>query len=76
MASKIFVPGLNCILSLADTVIALNSSELPRGNCRSALRTSVYVKKTGGTDDVISRDKTEYSSHALAEVVNGIKRNE
>ena len=29
------------------------------------------VKKTGFTDDVITRDKNEYSSHALAEVVDG-----
>ena len=28
------------------------------------------VKKIGVTDDVISRDKTEYSIHALAEVVD------
>ena len=34
------------------------------------------VKKTGVTDDVITRDKTEYSSHAHAEVVNGINTNE
>ena len=34
------------------------------------------VKKTGVTDDVITRDKTEYSSHTLAEVVDGIKNNE
>ena len=36
----------------------------------------LYVKKLGVTDDVITRDKTEYSSHALAEVVNGINMNE
>ena len=34
------------------------------------------VKKTGVMDDVITRDKTEYSSHALAEVVDGENRNE
>ena len=28
-------------------------------------------KKIGFTEDVITRDKTEYSSHALAEVVDG-----
>ena len=27
------------------------------------------VKKTGATDDVITREKVEYSSHALAEVL-------
>ena len=34
------------------------------------------VNKTGVTDDVINRGKTEYSSHALAEVMDGIDRNE
>ena len=34
------------------------------------------VKKTGVTDDIINRDKTEYSSHALSEVVDGTDRNE
>ena len=34
------------------------------------------VKNAGVTDDIISRDKTEYSSHALVEVVNRINRNE
>ena len=29
------------------------------------------VKNTRVTDDVINRDKTKYSSHALAEVVDG-----
>ena len=33
------------------------------------------VKNTGVTDDVITRYKTEYSSHPLAEVMNGINRN-
>ena len=40
---------------------------------------SIYwasVKKIGVKDDFINRDKTEYSSHTLAEVVNGINRNE
>ena len=34
------------------------------------------VKKTGVTDDVITCDKTEYSSHALAVVMDGTNRNE
>ena len=34
------------------------------------------VKKTGVTDDVNTRDKTEYSSRAFAEVVDGENRNE
>ena len=34
------------------------------------------VKKTGVMDDVITCDKTEYSSHTLAEVVDGENRNE
>ena len=34
------------------------------------------VMKTIVTDDVITHDKTEYSSHALAEVVDGENRNE
>ena len=34
------------------------------------------VKKIEVTDDIITRDKTEYSSHTLTEVVNGINRNE
>ena len=29
------------------------------------------IKKTGVTDDVITRDKTEYSSHAISEFVDG-----
>ena len=33
------------------------------------------VNKTGVTDDVIAGDKTEYFSHALTEVVNGINSN-
>ena len=37
---------------------------------------SMNVKKTGVTNDVITRDKTEYSSPALAEVVDGINSNE
>ena len=32
-------------------------------------------KKTGVVDDVIARDKTEYSSHRLTEVVDGKNRN-
>ena len=34
------------------------------------------TNKTGVMDGVITRDKTEYSSHALADIVNGINRNE
>ena len=34
------------------------------------------VKRNGVTYDVITRDKTEYSSHALAEVVDGKNSNE
>ena len=34
------------------------------------------TKKTGVTDDIITRDNIEYSSHQLAEVVDGINRNE
>ena len=34
------------------------------------------IKNTRGTDDVITRDKTEYSSHTLAKVVDGEDRNE
>ena len=34
------------------------------------------VKKIGVTDDVITRDKTEDSSHALDEVVDGTNKNE
>ena len=34
------------------------------------------VNKIGVTDDVITHDKTEYSSHTLSEVVNGKNRNE
>ena len=34
------------------------------------------VMKTGVKDDVITRDKTEYSSHALTEIVDGRNRNE
>ena len=33
--------------------------------------TYISVKKTRVPDDVITRDKTEYSSHALAEVMDG-----
>ena len=36
----------------------------------------MIVKKEGVTDDVITRDKTEYSSHAIAEVLNGTNSNE
>ena len=36
----------------------------------------MIVKKEGVTDDVITRDKTEYSSHALAEAEDGKNRNE
>ena len=34
------------------------------------------VNKTVVTDDIITLDKTEYSSHAIAEVVDGKNRNE
>ena len=34
------------------------------------------IKNTGVMDDIITRDKTEYSSYALAEVLYGIKMNE
>ena len=34
------------------------------------------VKRTGVTDDVITCDKTEYSSHAINEVIDGGNRNE
>ena len=34
------------------------------------------VKNTRVVDDVISRDKTEYSSHTLAEVVYGKHNND
>ena len=34
------------------------------------------VKKTGVTDDFITRDKTEYYSHTIGEVVNGINMND
>ena len=34
------------------------------------------VKNTRVTDDVITCDKTEYSSHALAEVVDGKHKND
>ena len=34
------------------------------------------VKKTGVTDDSITRENTEYSSHALAVVVDGTNNNE
>ena len=34
------------------------------------------TNKTGVMDGVITRDKTEYSSHALADIVNGINSNE
>ena len=34
------------------------------------------VKKTGVTDDIVTCDKTEYSSHTLSEVVDGRNRNE
>ena len=34
------------------------------------------VNNTRFTDDVITRDKTEYSSHALAEVVDGKHKND
>ena len=34
------------------------------------------VKNNGVTDDVITCDTTKYSSHALAEVVDGKNRNE
>ena len=34
------------------------------------------VNKTGVADDVITRDKTEYSSHALTEVVDCMNKNE
>ena len=33
------------------------------------------VNNTGVTDDVITHDKTEYSSLALPEVVDGINKN-
>ena len=33
------------------------------------------VKNNRVTDDLIKRDKTEYSSHALSEVVGGENRN-
>ena len=29
VASKICAPGFNCILALADTIIAFHSSEIP-----------------------------------------------
>ena len=34
------------------------------------------VKKAGVTDDIITRDKTEYSSHALAVVMYWTNSNE
>ena len=34
------------------------------------------VKKTRVMDDVITHDKTEYSSHSLAEVADGENRND
>ena len=34
------------------------------------------ANNTGVTDDIINLDKTEYSSHSLAEVVDGENRNE
>ena len=34
------------------------------------------VMKTGVIDDIITRDKTEYSSHALDVVVDVTNRNE
>ena len=37
LASKIITPGFNCILALADRIIALHSFELPR-YCHDALR--------------------------------------
>ena len=39
------------------------------------LRNLVHFKNTRVVYDVITRDKTEYYSHALAEVVNGIHEN-
>ena len=36
----------------------------------------VYVKNTRVTDDVIIHEKTEYSSHALAEVVDVKQKND
>ena len=43
---------------------------------RAPLKWPVFLPKssfndTRVTDDIITRDKTEYSSHALAEVMNG-----
>ena len=35
---------------------------------------TIHVKNTGVADDVITCDKTEYSSHALVEVVYGKNR--
>ena len=34
------------------------------------------VKRTGVTDDVITCDKTEYSSHTITEAMDGGNRNE
>ena len=31
----------------------------------------LFVNETGVTDDVITCDKTEYSSHTITEVVDG-----
>ena len=33
-------------------------------------------RKTGVTDDVITRNNSEYYSHTLAEIMNGKNRNE
>ena len=36
----------------------------------------ILVENTRVTDDVITHNKTEYSSHALAEVVDGKHKND
>ena len=36
----------------------------------------LFVKKTGVTDEIMKHENTEYSSHALAEVMGGENRND
>ena len=61
----------------SEAYFASHMRNITEGEIWELVDTGRYnFKKTGFTNDVITRDKTEYSSHALTEVVDGKNRNE
>ena len=61
----------------SEADLARHMRRITEGELWEIVDTGRYnVKKTVVTDDIIASDKNEYSSHALAEVVDGTNRNE